>query len=111
MLSSKDLNTCIENLTALINAEKDNDKKKLLIEIGFILKQEYDLITSKEERGKIDTKNSKFDVKLLLEDNKQLFMENQSLLTQNMNLKKIIDNNIPQIKQMYENILSLTQTL
>lgn len=111
MLSSKDLNTCIENLTALINAEKDNDKKKLLIEIGFILKQEYDLVSAKEERGKIDTKNSKFDVKLLLEDNKQLFMENEKLLTQNMSLKKIIDNNIPQIRKMYENILSLTQTL
>ena len=107
MIASEDLNKCIENLSILIGKEQNSEKKTLLLEIGFILKAEYDLVRIKERQGKIDTQNGKFDIKLLLKDNQQLFNENQSLVEQNKALKKIVDENIPFIKQAYTHLKSL----
>ena len=100
MISAKDLRRCIDNLAEL-NAGADTSSKRLILEIGYILKQELEMVESWNSQFK-DNKNRGYgdiDVKKLLEDNTQLFNENNQLLDLNMKLKEVIDTRIPNVEK------------
>lgn len=98
MLSLKELDRCIDIL-AQLNVDANTEEKELLLEIGFILKQEYDTVKNIEKSSENNTKNGKINTKHLLDDNVQLFNENRKLIEQNKQLKKIIDQTIPNINE------------
>ena len=103
MLSAKDLNRCIDILAELnANADSQHDKR-LILEIGYMLKQELETVNAWDasqlndrERGR----HQQIDVKKLLEDNTQLFNENKKLQEINIALKETIDQRIPKITEM-----------
>lgn len=100
MISAKDLRRCIDNLAEL-NAGADTSSKRLILEIGYILKQELEMVESWNSQFK-DNKNRGYgaiDVKKLLEDNTQLFNENKQLQDLNMKLKEVIDTRIPNVEK------------
>lgn len=100
MINSKDLNRCIDILAEL-NAGADTHSKRLILEVGYILKQELETVNawdasqlSNRERGR----QQQIDVKKLLEDNTQLFNENKKLVEMNLKLKEVIDQRIPRVE-------------
>lgn len=102
MISAKDLNRCIDILAEL-NAGADQHSKRLILEIGYILKQELSVVEawdksqlSDRERGR----QANIDVKKLLEDNTQLFNENQKLMELNHKMKDVIEERIPHVEQL-----------
>lgn len=102
MLSAKDLNRCIDILAEL-NANADSQhEKRLILEIGYMLKQELETVNAWDasqlndrERGR----HAQIDVKKLLEDNTQLFNENKKLIELNMKMKEVIDQRIPHVEE------------
>lgn len=101
MISAKDLNRCIDILAEL-NVNAPQSDKRLLLEVGYILKQELDNVNAwdasqvaNRDRGRHQT----IDVKKLLEDNTQLFNENKKLLEMNSKLKEVIEQRIPHVEQ------------
>ena len=102
MINEKDLNKCIDNL-AEINSlvGEDSNIRRLLLEVGYILKQELEVVSSWNKQFNDANKlrgYGNIDVKKLIEDNTQLFNENRQLLDANLKLKAIIDSKIPQIE-------------
>ena len=102
MISAKDLNRCIDILAEL-NVNATQHDKRLILEVGYILKQELETVNawdasqlSNRERGR----QQNIDVKKLLEDNTQLFNENKKLQEINLSLKETIDQRIPRIAEM-----------
>jgi hypothetical protein len=100
MIDAKELNRCID-LLAELSAEANSRQKRLILEIGYILKQELDVVNawdasqrSERERGR----HQQIDVKKLLEDNTQLFNENQKLMELNLKMKDVIENRIPSVE-------------
>lgn len=106
MISAKDLNRCIDILAEL-NAGADTRTKRLILEVGYILKQELETVNawdasqlSDRERGR----QANIDVKKLLEDNTQLFNENKKLYEANLKLKEVIDQRIPNVTQLVNTV-------
>ena len=107
MLSSKELNRCIELLADINTMTDNNEIKYKLLEIGYTLKKELDNTSLIESMSK-DVKNranniGSLDVKRLLEDNIQLFNEKARALKQNKELRDIIDSKL----QIYETKLGM----
>lgn len=107
MLTSKELNKCIELLADINTMTNNNDIKMKLLEIGYSLKRELDNVSLIESMN-ADMENrarnmGSLDVKRLLEDNVQLFNEKERALKQNKELRDIIDSKL----QIYETKLSL----
>lgn len=96
MLTTKELDRCIDIL-AMLNIDANSAERELLLEIGYILKHEYDVVANIEHSSERNTKKGNLDSKKLLDDNVQLFNENRKLIENNKQLKKIIDETIPQI--------------
>lgn len=99
MLSAKDLSHCIDILAEL-NVNANHNEKKLLLEVGYILKQELEIVNEWDKQfvGDNRMRGHQIDVKKLIEDNTQLFRENQQLHEINMKLKNLIDRKIPQVE-------------
>ena len=100
MIDAKKLNRCID-LLAELSAEANSRQKRLILEVGYILKQELDVVNawdasqrSERERGR----HQQIDVKKLLEDNTQLFNENKKLMELNLKMKEVIDKKIPLVE-------------
>lgn len=105
MLSSTTLDRCID-LLSLAAADAHTDKaKEALLELGYILQQEYDIVRRMEKDGEIATKNSDFTIKGLVADNTQLFKENEDLLNNNIKLKKIIESTMPSMTKKIQLLL------
>jgi hypothetical protein len=96
MISAKDLNRCIDILAEL-NARADQNSKRLILEIGYILKTELNNVNAWDESQRGRREN--IDVKKLLEDNTQLFKENEKLIELNQKLKDVIEQRIPHVEQ------------
>jgi hypothetical protein len=107
MLTSKELNKCIELLADINTMTNNNDIKMKLLEIGYSLKRELDNVSLIESMNS-DMDNrarnmGSLDVKRLLEDNVQLFNEKERALKQNKELRDIIDSKL----QIYETKLGM----
>ena len=100
MISAKDLRRCIDNLAEL-NAGADSNTKRLVLEVGYILKQELESVEAwnRQFKGNKNRGYGDIDVKKLLEDNTQLFNENKQLQDLNMKLKEVIDARIPNVER------------
>ena len=95
MISSKDLQTCIDNLAEISNGAPRQIKVKAL-EIGYILKKELDIVAGIEQMSE-NSSLASYGTKGLINDNVQLFHENQKLLKENMELKRILESRITSI--------------
>jgi len=107
MLSSNELNKCIELLADINTMTNDRNIKTKLLEIGYTLKKELDntsLIESMDRDINNRVSNmGPLDVKRLLEDNIQLFNEKERVLKQNKELREILDSKL----QIYETKLGM----
>ena len=107
MLSSNELNKCIELLADINTMTNDRNIKTKLLEIGYTLKKELDntsLIESMDRDINNRVNNmGPLDVKRLLEDNIQLFNEKERVLKQNKELREILDSKL----QIYETKLGM----
>ena len=99
MISARDLRRCIDILAEL-NASANSDSKRLILEVGYILKQELEAVEAWDSQFK-DKKRGygNIDVNKLLEDNTQLFNENKQLQDLNLKLKEVIDQRIPNVER------------
>lgn len=111
MIDEKTLNKCIENL-AEVNANISNSAlRRMLLEVGYILKQELDNVSAWNKQFQDDKfKGHQVDVKKLIEDNTQLFNENHKLQDLNLKLKEIIDQRIPKVEHAIDNINTKFET-
>ena len=102
MINSRNLNRCIDILSEL-NANASNSlDKALILELGYIIKQELDLVEAWENSHNEQTRRrggEPIDINKLLEDNVQLYKENETLLKNLDKLKTIIDSKIPSIQK------------
>lgn len=102
MINSRNLNRCIDILSEL-NANASNSlDKALILELGYIIKQELDLVEAWENSHNEQTRRrggEPIDINKLLEDNVQLYKENETLLKNLDKLKTIIDSKIPSIQE------------
>lgn len=102
MINSRNLNRCIDILSEL-NANASNSlDKALILELGYIIKQELDLVEAWENSHNEQTRRrggEPIDINKLLEDNVQLYKENETLLKNLDKLKAIIDSKIPSIQE------------
>lgn len=103
MISEESLNKCIDKL-ATINANSDDAKiKQLTVEVGYILKEELDLV--KAWNSQFDGKKiQQIDAQKLIQDNTQLAHENAKLQKINVELTKMIDLKIPTFENVIGNI-------
>ena len=99
MIPAKDLERCIDILAEL-NANADTHSKRLILEVGYILKQELETVKAWDNSLLKDRNrgHGDIDVRKLLEDNTQLFNENKQLQELNVKLKEAIDQRIPFIE-------------
>ncbi len=111
MIDEKTLNKCIENL-AEINANLSSSAlRRLVLEVGYILKQELDNVSVWNQQFQGDKfKGHQIDIKKLMEDNTQLFNENRKLHELNMKLKEVIDQRIPKVEHAINGINSKFET-
>ena len=92
MINRKDLSRCIDILAEL-NADIQNRKdKELLLELGYIIKQELDTINRTPIRDEV------FDINKLLEDNSQLYNENKKLIECAERMRNTVERVIPNIQ-------------
>lgn len=115
MISIEDLNKCIANL-AQLSATSTRSDRQLLLEIGYILKQEIDHQEAWNQANNTRGGGVKqIDIQKLLEDNSQLYKENQTLISSVAKLKDIIEHKMPQIQNYLETALikcdNLNETL
>ena len=107
MISAKDLSHCIDNL-AEINACLGSGNaalKRLVLEVGYILKQELDTVSAWNAQFRGDRfKGHNVDVQKLMEDNTQLFNENKQLHELNLKLQEVIDRRIPKVENAVNTI-------
>jgi CHASE3 domain sensor protein len=101
MLSSQSLNRCID-LLAQINSVGASNVRQMALEIGYILKQELDIVVSIEQAASGDRNPHSLDPKSMLQDNIQLFNENQKLLKENMELRGMLDSRVNFISSKVE---------
>lgn len=92
MLTSTNLNRCL-SILSILNSSASREEKKLILEIGYVLKQELDIVNAWDDKvSKENIKN--IDVRKLLEDNTQLCKENSQLMQINKKLQETIDHRI-----------------
>ena len=76
MINGRDLSRCIDILSEL-NANANNKRdKSLILELGYIIKQELDLVKAWESSHNEQTRRrggEPIDINKLLEDNAQLY--------------------------------------
>jgi hypothetical protein len=102
MIDGKDLNRCIDILSELNANTTSSRDKKLILELGYIIKQELDLVKaweSSHNEQRIRRGGEPIDINKLLEDNAQLYKENETLLKNLNKLKGIIESKIPAIQE------------
>ena len=103
MIDGKDLNRCIDILSELNANTTSIRDKKLILELGYIIKQELDLVKAWEdglsEQSRLKYRTKTIDVNKLLEDNVQLYKDNEKLIKSVATLKGIIDTTIPSIEK------------
>lgn len=104
MIDSKTLKKCIDILSELNAYAKTTAQKELILELGYIIKQELDLVTLWDNNNKNARNTGTFDQQKLLEDNAQLYKDNEALLKTVKNLNQIIENMLPYIQGNIENI-------
>ena len=112
MISSRSLNRCID-LLAQINATGDIRTRQMALEIGYVLKQELDVVTSVEQAQAVNQANAmaRLAPDTLLRDNIQLFQENQKLLKDNMVLKDMLEKKVDQLSAKMDNVNRNISTL
>ena len=112
MISSRSLNRCID-LLAQINATGDIRTRQMALEIGYVLKQELDVVTSVEQAQSVNQRNPMANLSpdTLLRDNIQLFQENQKLLKDNMVLKEMLETKVGQLSAKMDNVNRNISTL
>lgn len=102
MINCNELNRCIEILSEL-NANTTNRREKaLILELGYIIKQELDLVNAWESNHDKQINNHRgkpIDINKLLEDNAQLYKENETLLKNLNKMKGMIESKIPAIQE------------
>lgn len=99
MIDGKDLNRCIDILSELNANAASRKEKQLILELGYIIKQELDLVNLWEQNHNNSIRGrERIDVNKLLEDNAQLYKENQTLLKNFDKLKAIIETKLPSIQ-------------
>ena len=96
MISSNDLQKCI-NLLAQISNYATYDNRQKALEIGYILKKELDIVTGVEKMSQESNRGRNLDMQGLINDNVQLFHENQKLLNENMELKTMLESRVNDI--------------
>ena len=117
MIDAKNLSKCIDNLAEINALVNDRNVKQLLLEVGYILKQELDTVKAWDTQMQNQHQGHilNVDVQKLLEDNNQLFNENRKLYDINMKLKETIDSKIPHVEEMVKKMgdgyKTLSQTL
>lgn len=98
MISKEQLDKCI-NILAELNARMTSTKDKtLLLEIGYIIKQELDNVTAWEEAHPRSGSFKQVDTNKLLEDNIQLCRENQTLIQSVNELKTMFEKALPSVQ-------------
>lgn len=112
MISSRSLNRCID-LLAQINATGSPNVRQMALEIGYVLKQELDVVTSVEQAQAVNQRNPMANLSpdTLLRDNIQLFQENQKLLKDNMELKEMLETKVGQLSAKMDNVNRNISTL
>ena len=106
MINAKDLNRCIDNL-AEINANiTSSNLKRLVLEVGYILKQELESVNewNKQHKKEKNLSVQHIDVQKLLEDNTQLYNENKKLHELIFKLRETIDKKIPDVERAINNV-------
>ena len=104
MISSQDLEKCI-NLLAQISNGAPYDTRQKALEIGYILKKELDVVKGIEQAS-AEERMRHMDMQGLINDNVQLFHENHKLLQENMNLKGLLEARVTAIAAKMQNISS-----
>ena len=94
MISSNDLQKCINLLAQISNGASYDDRQKA-VEIGYILKKELDIVSDIERRNSQERRQPSMEG--LINDNVQLFKENQKLLNENMELKTMLESRVTSI--------------
>lgn len=113
MIDAKTLNKCIDYLS-VVNANSNNPMvKNLILEIGYVLKQELDNVKAWDNNFAKNNKpaQSNIDVKKLMEDNTQLYNDNIRLEKIIINLQNAIDKKIPDLENMTANVRDKITTL
>lgn len=102
MINGRDLSRCIDILSEL-NANVSNKRDKtLILELGYIIKQELDLVKaweSSHNEQRMRRGGEPIDINKLLEDNAQLYKENETLLKNLAKMKGIVESKIPSIQE------------
>ena len=111
MIDAKTLSKCIDNLAEINASVNDNSIKRLILEVGYILKQELDNVNAWNAQFGKNSKDVPIDVHKLIEDNTQLFNENKKLNELNMKLKEVIDEKIPRVEHAISGINTRFETL
>lgn len=97
MINSKDLTRCMDNLAKLHANASSRKDRTLILEIGYIIKQELYLVKIWENShsNSAEAMKQPIDTKKLLEDNTQLYRENEKLINSVKALEEIINSRIP----------------
>ena len=101
MIDRDTLEKCIRILTELYASTTKERDKTLLLELGYVIKQELSTVTEWERTNnnpQMINRTRGLDVNKLLADNSQLANENKILITNIEKLKEIIDNRIPKMQ-------------
>lgn len=104
MMSSEELNRCIDILSEL-NANATTSEKRLILEMGYMIKQELDLVLEIEREGQKAAKNGNISIKGLIQDNTQLFNENKKLFEENLKLKGMVESVTPMIEKKIATVI------
>lgn len=106
MIDENTLNRCLDYLAELNARVNANDLKQYILEMGYIVKQELELVERWNQQFGNNNPNQipNMDIKKLIEDNTQLFNENKKLLEVNMQLKKAIDERLISIEKKINNV-------
>jgi tRNA 2-selenouridine synthase SelU len=109
MLSSLELKNCIELLCEIDSLAKNNNITLKLLEIGYILKKEFNNVSLIENmKSDVNSRVENMDsinIKRLLEDNIQLFNEKERALKQNKELVNVIESKL----KIYESKANLIE--
>jgi hypothetical protein len=86
-----------------LNANANNKRdKSLILELGYIIKQELDLVKAWESSHNEQIRRrggEPIDINKLIEDNAQLYKENETLIKNLNKLKGMIESKIPSIQE------------
>jgi hypothetical protein len=107
MIDGKTLSRCIDILSELNARANDSRDKNRILELGYIIKQELDLVRaweSEHSEQKMKRGGAPIMVDKLLEDNAQLYKENETLLKNLEKLKNIVESKLPIIERHLEQI-------